>query len=108
MDGNYNAGSVLLNGKGWYKNFQVWLNKRGIVHLLSIPMLEEAGYKASAHTDSEWKVTTPRGEAIVFKSDIGICNCMPYIDLREHAESRDREKLALQVRVRKKSKSSRV
>ena len=42
INGNCNAGSVLLKEKGWYKNFQVWLNKRGIVNLLSIPMLEEA------------------------------------------------------------------
>ena len=67
MDGNCNAGSVLLKQKGWYKNFQVWLNEHGIVNLLSIPMLEEAGYKVSTHTDDDWKVTTPRGEVIVFK-----------------------------------------
>ena len=49
-------------------------------------MLEEAGYKVSTHTDGEWKVTTPWGEVIVLKRDVGICNRMPYIDLREHAE----------------------
>ena len=76
----------ILKEKGWYNNFQVWLNERGIVNLLSIPMLEEAGYKASVHTDGEWKVTTLRGKVIVFECDAGICNRMPYIDLREHAE----------------------
>ena len=35
MDGNCNAGSVLLKQKGWYKNFQVWLNEQGIVALCS-------------------------------------------------------------------------
>ena len=49
-------------------------------------MPEEAGYKVSTYTDGDWKVTTPREEVIVFKRDIGICNCMRYIDLREHAE----------------------
>ena len=49
-------------------------------------MLEEAGYKVSMHADGDWKVTTPRGEVIVFKRDIGICNRMSYIDLCEHAE----------------------
>ena len=49
-------------------------------------MLEEAGYKVSTHTDGNWKVTTPQGEVIGFKRDIRICNHMPYIDLREHAE----------------------
>ena len=86
MDGNCNAGSVLLKKKGWYKNFQVWLNEQGIVNLLSIPMLEEAGYKVTTHTDDEWKVITPRGEVIVFARDTGMCNRMPYIDLREHTE----------------------
>ena len=86
MDGNCNAGSVLLKQKGWYKNFQVWLNEQGIVNLLSIPMLEEAGYKVSTHTDDDWKVTTPWGEVIVFEHEVGVCNRMPYIDLREHAE----------------------
>ena len=43
MNGSCNAGSVLLRQKGWYKNFQVWLNENGIVNLLPIPMLEEAG-----------------------------------------------------------------
>ena len=85
MDGNCNAGSVLLKEKGWYKNFQVWLNDRGTVNLLSIPMLEETGYKVSTHTDGDWKVTTLRGKVIVFNRDIGIYNRMPYIDLREHA-----------------------
>ena len=64
----------------------MWLNERGVVNLLSIPMLEEAGYKVSTHTDGKWKVTTPRGEVIVFKHDIRIYNRMSYIDLREHAE----------------------
>ena len=53
MDGNCNVGSVLLKEKGRYKNFQVWLNERGVVDLLSVPMLEEAGYKVSTHTDGE-------------------------------------------------------
>ena len=49
-------------------------------------MLEEAGYKVSTHTDGDWEATTTRGEVIVLKRDIGICNRMAYIDLCEHAE----------------------
>ena len=56
------------------------------MNLLSIPMLEEAGYKVSTHTDDDWKVTTPQGEVIVFARGTGMYNRMPYIDLREHAE----------------------
>ena len=43
--------------------------------MLSVPILEEMGYK-----------TTPQGEVIVFKRNTGVCRHMPYIDLREHAE----------------------
>ena len=76
MDGNCNAGTVLLKQKGWYKIFQVWSNEQGIANLLSILMPEEAGCK----------VTTPQREIIVFKRDIGICKGVPYIDLHEHAQ----------------------
>ena len=86
MDGNCNAGTVLLRQKGWYKNVQVWLNEQGIVSLLSIPMLEDVGYKVSTHTDHDWTVTIMRGEVIVFKQDTGICKGMPNIDLRGHAK----------------------
>jgi hypothetical protein len=86
MNGSCNAGTVLLKQKGWYKNFQVWLNERGIVNLLSISMLDEAGYKVSMHTNQDWKVTTPKGAVIVFKRDTGVCKGMSYIDLREHQE----------------------
>ena len=73
MDGNCNARSVLLKEKGWYKNFQAWLNEGGIVNLLSsIPMLEEAGYKVSTHhTDDEWKVTTPSGRSLFSNVTLG-------------------------------------
>ena len=49
-------------------------------------MLEEAGYIVSTHTKSDWVVTTPKGKNIFFKRDKGICNRMPYIDLRESME----------------------
>ena len=66
--------------------FLVLVKKKGIENLLSIPMLEEAGYIVSTHTKSDWVVTTPKGTKIVFKRDRGICNLMPYIDLRENME----------------------
>ena len=49
-------------------------------------MLEEAGYKVLTHTDDKSKVTAPRRVVIVFKRDVGVCNHMRYIDLREHAK----------------------
>ena len=43
MNGSCNAGTVTTNTRGWYGEFKVWLNERGISNLLSIPMLEDAG-----------------------------------------------------------------
>ena len=86
MSGSCNAGTVLLQKKGWYKNFQVWPNEKGITNFLSIPMLEETGYKVSTHINRDWEMTTPKGEVIVFKHDTGVCKKMPYIDLHEQEE----------------------
>jgi len=40
LEGGCNAGTVLTNTKGWYGDFEVWLNKKEIANLLLIPMLE--------------------------------------------------------------------
>ena len=82
MNGSCNAGTVTTNIKGWYSEFKVWLNERGIANLLSITMLEDAGYIVSTHTKGDWVVTTPKGKDIVFKRDKGVCKGMPYINLR--------------------------
>merc|ERR1711957_654288 len=82
MNGNCNAGSVSTNLKGMWGKFQVWVNENGIANLLSIPMLEKAGYKVSSHTDKNWSVFTPEGDEIEFKRDTGVTEGMPYIDLR--------------------------
>ena len=49
-------------------------------------MLEAAGYLVSTHTHGVWVVTSPKGEKIIFKRDTGVCNRMPYIDLRDNQE----------------------
>ena len=49
-------------------------------------MLEATGYLVSTHTHGNWVVTSPNGKKIVFKRDIGVCNRMPYIDLRDNQE----------------------
>ena len=56
MNGRCNAGTTRTNKRGMWEGFQVWLNEHGIANLLSIPMLEKAGYKVSTHTDSDWVV----------------------------------------------------
>ena len=53
MNGSCNAGTVSTNTKGWYGDFQVWLKKKDIAKLLSIHMLEEAGYIVSTCTKSD-------------------------------------------------------
>ena len=53
MKGRYNTGIVSINTKGWYGESIVWLNTKAIATLLSIPMLEEAGYLVSTHTKGD-------------------------------------------------------
>ena len=50
MNGSCNVGTVTTNTRGWYGEFKVWINERGISNLMSIPMLEYAGYIVSTHT----------------------------------------------------------
>ena len=59
------------------------LNCQGIANIFSIPWLEDHGYKIDYHSDREWMVINPVGKEIIFKLDMGKCNCMPYIDMHE-------------------------
>ena len=81
-----NAGNMVIKMKGKYGDFQVWVNKKGIVELISIPMLEASGYIVSTHTHVYWVVTTPEGKYITFKRNKGVCTGMPYINLRDQKE----------------------
>ena len=86
MNGSCNTCTVTNTTRGWYGEFKVRLNKRGIYNLLSIPMLEDYGYIVSTHTKVDWVVTTPKSKNISSK---GIQECargVPYINLREHKE----------------------
>ena len=56
----------------------------GIANLLSIPMLENTGYIVYTHTKKDWVVITPKGKTITFNRDSGVCQGMPYIDLRDN------------------------
>ena len=84
MEGSCNAGTVSTRERGWFGEFQVWYNKHGMANLLSVPMLEEDGYKISAHTDGDWIVKSPKGKKIIFKRDTGMTRGMPYIDIRDY------------------------
>ena len=61
----------------------IWLNEKGVDNLLSMTILEEAGYKVSTHTARDFEATIPKEEVILFTRNTGICKGMPYIDLHE-------------------------
>ena len=86
MTGSCNDGTTSTNTQGWYGEFKVWLNEMGITNILSIPMLENAGYIVSTHTTKDWVFITPKGKTITFKCDSGVCQGMPYIDLRDNKD----------------------
>ena len=86
LKGHCNAGVTTCKEQGYYGVFKMWLNRSGIANLLSIPMLENDGYEVDYNTKRDWVVTTPQGKKITFKRDTGLCDRMPYIDLREHQE----------------------
>ena len=87
LKGNCNAGVTTSNEKGWFGTFKMWINKKGIANLLSIPQLEDDGFRIIYDTLKEWVLITPEGKTIVFQRDTGLCNRMPYIDMREHKEA---------------------
>ena len=53
---------------------------------MSIPQLEQDGFVIDYNTKRNWAVTTPQGKEIVFRKYTGLCEGMPYIDMREHQE----------------------
>ena len=86
MNSQCNAGTTKTNKRGSCGDFKVWLNKKVITKLSSIPMLEASIYTVPTHTKEEWKVITPDGDTIPFRRDPGLCARMLYIDVREYKE----------------------
>ena len=72
LTGHCNAGTTTSTEKRFYGEFEMWMNKKGITNLLSIPQLEEDGYIVDYNTKKDWVVTTPQGEKIKFKRDTGL------------------------------------
>ena len=64
----------------------MWLNKNGIANLLSILQLEQDRFVIDYNPNRNWTVTATQGKEIVFKKDTGLCEGMPYIDMRGHQE----------------------
>ena len=77
-----NTGITITNTRGWWGEFQAWLNEQGIANLLSISMVKATGYIVSSHTRKDWVVFTTKGKNIVFKRDTGVTKGMLYINLR--------------------------
>ena len=88
LRGSCNAGSTSSTRQGTLMQrfpMSMWINTTGIANLLSIPVLEATGYKVRYSSGSDWIVTTPEGDDIVFKKEkTGVTMGMPYIDIREH------------------------
>ena len=88
LQGQCNAGVSISQEKGVYVLWTFWLNKKGIVNLLSIPQLEKDGYTINYNTKQDWVVMTPSGKCLLFKTDsTGLCAGMPYLDTRENHEA---------------------
>ena len=87
LRGQCNAGITKTNKKGKFGELDVWYNPVGIANILSLPLLEKNGYKMQYQTDGEWEVYAPgKDRPITFKQDTGMCDGMPYIDLRDSKE----------------------
>ncbi|KAL7533815.1 hypothetical protein ACHAWF_004630 [Thalassiosira exigua] len=65
-------------------DLKMWYIKNGIANICSIPKLERTGYKVDYHTDKEWVIISSKWEQIQAKWDTGVCDRMPYTDLREY------------------------
>ena len=66
----------------------VLVEQQGNRDLLSVPQLEKDGFVIDYNAKNrDWVVTTPTGERILFKKDTGLCEGMPYIDMREYQEA---------------------
>jgi hypothetical protein len=84
LRGKCNAGVSSTKWKEDWNGIEVWYNPNGIANLLSMGELEKLGFLVAYHTNGEWVVTSPKGERIVFMRDTGLCDRLPYVDIREN------------------------
>ena len=49
MNGSFITGTTSTGTQGWYRELKVWLNRKGILNLLYIPMLKDTGYVVFIH-----------------------------------------------------------
>ena len=86
LKGHCNAGTTSTSKQGDLGSLKMWINGTGIANIISIPVLEKNGFRVSYDTNAEWVIHSPEGKEIIFKRDTGVCDMMPYIDLRENHE----------------------
>ena len=67
--------------------FDMWINKKGIANLLSIPQLTDDGFTVNYDINGECVIYTPRGKKIVLQKDTGLCNRITFIDICLHKEA---------------------
>ena len=77
VDCNY--GTTYYKRKGWWQGFHMWVVESGISNLLSVPQIEADSFTINYNTKSDWLVTKPEGEEIVFKKDKNKCKGFPFI-----------------------------
>ncbi len=82
-----NAGTNLTGKAGFWRNIRFWYNKDGIANLISVPQLESDGYILEYGSKHGWVAHGPDGFTMVFKQDVGLCNGMPYVDMRADADT---------------------
>eukprot|EP00804_Cyclotella_cryptica_P002560 CCRYP_010401-RA/>CCRYP_010401-RA protein AED:0.15 eAED:0.13 QI:0/0/0/0.5/1/1/8/0/1350 len=83
---NCNAGSSVTRRMGFWSRFKLWYSPNGIANLLSVPRLEQDGYRIEMSTVDGCRVYAPDGAVLHFKKDKGLCMGMPYLDM-DQAES---------------------
>ena len=57
--GNCNADVTSTTMKGNLGIFEMWFNESGVANILSIPQLEENGFRVTTDTLGGWVVHTP-------------------------------------------------
>ncbi len=80
-------GTNLTGKAGFCRNIRFWYNKDGIANLISVPQLESDGYILKYGSKNGWVAHGPDGFTMVFKQDVGLCNGMPYVDMRADADT---------------------
>ena len=94
LRGSCNAGTTFSNDKGWYKDlFCMWLVRKGIANLLSLPQLEYEGYRVTYDTVTDWMIHVPdgplmtHGTKLLLKWGRSVCAGFPYLDMTDPAHN---------------------